>query len=162
MSQMDGRFEKVDESLRFHAKVARPDMDPSTCWTWTAARHPTGYGFFHRHGRLALAHRVAYERALGPIPEGMQVCHRCDNRLCVRPLHLFVGTALDNSRDMLAKGRCKPPVYARTLRPHCAHGHLYTTENTGYRTQDGRVKRVCIACRDMRNAARNRSVKAGR
>ena len=76
------------------------------CWSWTGARGPQGYGFIKRKdGTQLRAHRVSYELAFGPIPPGLQVCHRCDNPPCVRPGHLFLGTARDNAADMVAKGR---------------------------------------------------------
>jgi hypothetical protein len=56
-------------------------------------------------GRSMLSHRVSWVEANGPIPDGLCVLHRCDNRACVRPEHLFLGTHLDNIRDMMAKGR---------------------------------------------------------
>jgi hypothetical protein len=93
---------------RFWAK-ARKSADPDGCWAWTAARNPLGYGEFRaktdRRAGMDLAHRVAYELTYGPIPLGMQVCHRCDNPSCVRPDHLFLGSNADNVADRQAKGR---------------------------------------------------------
>lgn len=89
---------------RFLTKIA---FDPDTgCWLWTGATCQQGYGFIKRKDGVQLrAHRVAYELAYGHIPAGLQVCHRCDNPRCVRPGHLFLGTARDNAADMVAKGR---------------------------------------------------------
>lgn len=87
---------------RFWSKVDRS----GDCWTWTASRTRHGYGRIGLgHDRVETAHRVSWMLANGPIPEGVFVCHRCDNPPCVRPDHLFLGTALDNIRDMIAKGR---------------------------------------------------------
>ena len=77
------------------------------CWLWTGWRLPSGYGTMRirRERRTALVHRVAYEVWIGPIPEGMQVLHRCDTPPCFNPSHLWIGTQRDNIHDMLAKGR---------------------------------------------------------
>ena len=75
------------------------------CWVWTAGRMSTGYGYFNFAKERRGAHRAAWEFTYGPIPDGLHVCHHCDNPPCVRPDHLFVGTRKDNMRDMLAKGR---------------------------------------------------------
>lgn len=89
---------------RFLEKI---DFDPDTgCWFWTGAAGAQGYGFIKRKdGAQLRAHRVAYELVHDPIPDGLQACHRCDNPRCVRPSHLFLGTAKDNAADMVAKGR---------------------------------------------------------
>ena len=90
--------------------------DGDSCWTWTAflQPHPRGKGTTYGEfwvgtkgagGRMAFAHRVAWELEGGPIPDGMRVLHRCDNPACVRPDHLFLGTQSDNMLDMFAKGR---------------------------------------------------------
>lgn len=86
---------------------ARADLSggPTACWPWMAGKNDNGYGRLRFKGRTTYAHRAAYELAVGVIPEGMFVCHTCDNPPCVNPGHLFVGTALDNNRDRIAKGR---------------------------------------------------------
>jgi len=74
----------------------------SDCWEWLASTHKDGYGRF----RNGLAHRVSWKLSKGEIPQGMYVCHRCDNPLCCNPSHLFLGTQADNMSDMVNKGRC--------------------------------------------------------
>lgn len=82
----------------------------SSCWEWPGSRNPqSGYGQLSewRDGRryLHTAHRTSYRAFCGPIVDGLQVLHRCDNRACFNPGHLFLGTQGDNMQDMIAKGR---------------------------------------------------------
>lgn len=77
------------------------------CWLWKGALTPSGYGVFQIMYDTFRAHRVAWTIANGPIPDGMCVCHTCDNPACVRPDHLWLGTVSDNNQDKAKKGRVK-------------------------------------------------------
>lgn len=91
---------------RFWSKVSVDVV--SGCWNWTASGNQKGYGHISIEGsRLTRAHHAAWLLAHFIIPDGMQVLHRCDNRRCVRPDHLFLGTHQDNMDDMIAKGRAR-------------------------------------------------------
>jgi hypothetical protein len=79
------------------------------CWDWTGSRNNQYGNIFIRwengRGVMQQAHRASYELLFGEIPDGLVVCHKCDNPKCIRPDHLFVGTPQDNMDDMVAKGR---------------------------------------------------------
>lgn len=79
---------------------------PSGCWEWTGSRNENGYGQISLGpGPIVKAHRAAWMVYRGPIPDGIQVLHHCDNPPCCNPDHLYLGTPADNSRDRISRGR---------------------------------------------------------
>jgi len=95
---------------RFWSKVDKS----GDCWEWMAGKSNNGYGYFSLRGKTVQAHRVSWELHSGEIPKGdgyhgTCVLHTCDNRGCVNPKHLFLGTAKDNTSDMVEKGRANGP-----------------------------------------------------
>lgn len=102
-------YPKIPLAVRMEKYTDRSD-GPNACWPWMRYRTARGYGFVGiATGRGTGAHRVAWEIANGPIPDGMWVLHRCDNPPCCNPAHLFLGTNLDNIADKVAKGRQRGP-----------------------------------------------------
>lgn len=91
----------METSKEFWARVEKTDG----CWEWQGAIAKSGYGACYFQGRFSNAHRLAWTLTHGPIPNGMWVLHKCDNRKCVRPSHLYLGTVRENARDAVERGR---------------------------------------------------------
>lgn len=95
------------EIYRFYKKVSKTDK----CWTWIGKKNRDGYGYMNVGGRKITAHRLSFYINNNQDPNGFLVCHKCDNRECVNPQHLFLGSNSDNMQDCSKKGRtCKPKV----------------------------------------------------
>lgn len=135
--------------VRFWSHV---DMMPNDgCWEW-GGRLYRGYGHFWLNGKQVLVHRYLIERDFGPIPKGMHLMHKCDNRKCVRPEHLRIGTPLENVRDCHTKGR--HPDNQHSKKTHCHRGHPFSPENTNNYEWRGIHYRRCRKCSVIESRAR--------
>lgn len=109
------------------------------CWNWQKARNKSGYGVVNVNDGIrknVLAHRLSFELAKGPIPDGAFICHACDNPSCINPDHLFAGSAADNNEDKRRKGRspagdlhwqdrlCSHDVAEIRVRARCGETHV--------------------------------------
>jgi hypothetical protein len=129
---------KKHPTLRYKDKY---EIDPITeCWNWTAYRYH-GYGILSVNRHPTKAHRFVYETLRGPVPAGAILCHKCDNRACVNPDHLYVGTYRDNNRDILERRG-----HHNSNRTHCTKGHPFNEANTRIIVKRGRPTRQCIEC----------------
>ena len=105
---------------------------PAACWPWSGWKSRKGYGQISTGRRTdprVYVHRLAWELANGPVPDGLFVLHRCDNPPCCNPGHLFLGTIADNNRDMTMKGRHGAVVRPERLPRGVGHGNAKLTDD---------------------------------
>lgn len=105
-----------------------------SCWEWVGNKNYSGYGTYNKQR----AHRLVYKLLNGEIPNGMHILHKCDNRACVRPEHLYAGTHTDNMKDKVNKGRDH-----NKSKTHCINGHEYSGDNLIIKRSGERRCREC-------------------
>lgn len=103
IQKMKTATQSLDQLREKIRDASRPDL--SGCWLWEYGVQKNGYGHLYWNGRTYRVHRLPYLAFVGPIPRGLYVCHHCDVRNCVCPTHLWLGTHLDNVKDMYQKHR---------------------------------------------------------
>jgi hypothetical protein len=133
-----------DCTLRFWNFVIMPGQgEPCLgCWKWAGSRNEQGYGGFRTPSGLKKAHRVAYELAIGPIPDGLVLDHICRRPHCVNPCHLEPVTQAENLRRAAMQRTC------------CPQGHPYTPDNTYYYKGKGRQCRTCTLAKQAEKRSR--------
>jgi len=141
-------------SNQFWSKVRIGAADE--CWEWQRYLMPNGYGHFRYKYKTWLTHRLSWTLENGDIPKELCVLHKCDNRKCVNPSHLFLGTYKDNAIDRENKGRGNYPSGQKT---HCKRGHEFTFENTSRSKKTN--QRICKKCNVIRSTNFQRK-KAGK
>lgn len=120
--------------------IERYTVESSGCWNYVGHLNKAGYGKTMHHGKAVLVHRMSWMLHKGPIPDGLNALHKCDNRKCCNPDHLFLGTHQDNSNDAKSKGRLPGPKSFT----HCKKGHLFTLETSMFNNRTGRKRcRIC-------------------
>lgn len=126
---------------------ARCSIDENGCWLWQGFIHRNGYAnASHRAHKVSRLHRLSYLVFVGAIPDGHDVCHRCDIRHCINPEHLFTGTRQQNHDDMWTKGRAWQQQKDACRRGHPWSQYAYYVTGTNKSTGKSGRWRKCRAC----------------
>ena len=133
------------QEKRVFARISIGEIDD--CWEWCGAMSGSGYGRITVNYKQVQAHRYVYSLFMGNIPNELDLCHKCDNRSCVNPNHLFIGSRSDNMRDAARKGRLFSQNHNGEhyclKKTKCVNGHYYLPDNLLI-TNTG--KRRCKRC----------------
>lgn len=144
--------------MKHGTKTVRKDDDPKVklasilartksigeCLVYTGGINSHGYPVIVFRRKPTKGSRLVYTLVHGKIPTGKMICHTCDNRACLNPMHLYAGSAKDNMRDCMERGR-----HGTASVTHCKNGHEYTKENT---CRDRNGRRFCRTCRNVKQA----------
>lgn len=145
--------EKRNVRDRFMEKIEL--ITESGCWIWTGSVDGNGYAQISHMGKVVHASYVSHILFTGPVPDGHDICHRCDVIECVNPAHLFSGTVTDNMLDSVKKGR-----HYWAKRTHCKNGHELTEDNV-YKNKSHRICITCNRSRAKRQSLERSARKAG-
>jgi hypothetical protein len=151
MSLKQARLIAASKKLWLEGFIRSCKRDENGCLIWQKGKDGRGYGIISTSEGLVKAHRFSYYLHYGAVPDELHVLHKCDVPLCCEPTHLFLGTDLDNVRDMDAKGRrvnVSSGINQNTYKMWCVNGHMFTEANT-YICPRGR--RLCRACNNERS-----------
>lgn len=152
---IDPRLPEVEYNrIAFDHLKANVKILDSGCWEWQrwVFPAPNAYGGMSYRGKQWRTHRLAYHLAKGPIPDGLDILHKCDYKRCCNPEHLFAGTHRENMLDMRDKGKMHQHRVT-----HCPRGHAYDEKNTVWKvTKIGGQARECKPCTLLRSRVRAR------
>jgi len=162
----NSKIEWCDATWRRFWTSIRPRPD-NGCWMWTRGCFSSGYGQFRLRHKKWRTHRLMWLTIHGSIPDGMCVCHTCDNPACVNPAHLFIGTHADNARDRERKGRHPHGPNPKHGRPGASNPAAKMTEgevvelryrrHKHHATYRALAARFCISPSQVANIVKGRS-----
>lgn len=144
--------------------LALVEVVPGQCWPWLGSKTSDGYGRFvvdgrRGHRKTVAPYRFLWEHFNGPMAEGLEPDHTCNNRDCCNPEHVEPVTHAENQRRAYRRGRKRPGVDYKTGRPrrsHCPHGHEYTVENIRTSSQGSIQCKTCDRARCATYQAKRR------